>query len=215
MPYHHSHTSHGVGAMIRKLRTWLAGTAVNTPTSSSRQSRRFRPNLETLEQILAPANWAIHLNGPSEGMMGSTAASHTGALMPNSSLPTNANGDTLVQAATQQDAIALGLVGSITAQVGGQSYTYSIAPNAVGASTMEHRPFLYGGGMLALEDMAGAPSGCDWDYNDRYWYVSVTEVSVAPPTVSIAAGADAAEGGADGTFTFTRTGDLTAALTAY
>ena len=60
--------------------------------------------------------------------------------------------------------------------------------------------------------MASA-SGCDWDYNDHYWMVSATVVSVAPPTVSIAAGVSAAEGGANGTFVFTRTGSTAAALT--
>ena len=153
--------------MIRTLRTW-PGDSRKPP------SRSARLNLQTLEDRTVPA-WLIHLSSGA-GMAGDTAANIISGLAPNSALPTNAAGDTIVEAATAQDAIALALTGVVAAQVGSETLNYPMGPGSVGATAAEHKPFLYSGGVLALEDLASFAGGSDWDYNDHYWAVSAVEV---------------------------------------
>ena len=109
-------------------------------------------------------------------MPGDTAAIHSGSLSANAALPTNSNGDTLVEANSVQEAVGLALVGTITVQHAGETLNYSMAPGNVGATIAEHKPFLYSGGAIQLEDMAGSATGSDWDYNDRSWMASAAEV---------------------------------------
>ena len=146
--------------MIRTVRSWL-GESRKPP------SRSARLNLLTLEDRTVPA-WLIHLSSGA-GMAGDTAATISSGLAPNSALPTNADGDTIVEAATAQEAVALGIVGVVTAQVGNGTLNYAMGPGSVGATAAEHKPFLYSGGVLALEDLAGSAGGADWDYNDHFW----------------------------------------------
>ena len=128
-----------------------------------------------------PALWAVHFGG---SVPGDTAATITDTLAANSSLPTDANGDTLVEANTIQEAIGLAIIGDVTVQFGGQTLIYSMAPGNVGASFAEHRPFVGSSSVIQLEDMTYSANGSDWDYNDRSWLVSVTDVSGggSPPT---------------------------------
>ena len=61
-----------------------------------------------------PALFAVHLGS---GLAGGTAATITGSLSVDTSLPTNANGDTLVEAGSIQEAVGLALTGTINGPV--------------------------------------------------------------------------------------------------
>ena len=63
--------------------------------------------LEQLEARDVPALWAVHLWSPGAGVPGDTAAIHSGSLSANAALPTNSNGDTLVEANSIQEAVGL------------------------------------------------------------------------------------------------------------
>ena len=67
-----------------------------------------------------PALFAIHLGSI---IAGDTAATISGSLSVDPSLPTNADGDTLVEADSIQEAVGLAVTGTITVQCAGQTWT--------------------------------------------------------------------------------------------
>jgi len=176
-------------------------------------------NLQALEPRDVPATFAVSPMSNGAGMMGDAAATHSGSLSLDPSLPTDMYGRALVEADSAAQAIGKAFVGTITVQWAGETLSYAFGASTVASTSAAHKPFLITGTSIALEDMASSANGSDWDYNDHYWSASAMEVSPPPPpppspsTVSIAAGADAAEGGADGSFAFHRTGSLTSTLT--
>ena len=126
-----------------------------------------------LPDRINPALYAVQLMST---VAGDTAATVTDSLVANSSLPTDANGATLVEANSAQEALGLALTGEVIVVCAGQTLIYSMDPEAVGASAGQHRSLLLDGGVIRLEDMAGSANGSDYAYNDRFWTTSVTEV---------------------------------------
>jgi len=132
------------------------------------------------EDRIVPAQFSVVLF-PGAGFNGDTAATISGSLSLDSSLPSDGNGGVLVEATSQQVAISRAIVGTIMVTLAGQTYYYSMAPGSVGASPSEQRFFLYtGSGSLQFEDMAGTGTS-DWDYNDHYWMLNVSPVNGGSP----------------------------------
>ncbi len=138
-----------------------------------------------------PAVYAVGLLSPSAGDVGESAATFTGGIALDGTLPMQ-DGKAVITAATPIAATQAALVNTITASVGGQSANYSPDPEAIATTTTAHLPFYIstttataGQYVLHLEDLALMPGmPPDWDYNDRTWTVTVTEltsISVSPP----------------------------------
>ena len=131
----------------------------------------FRLNLVELEPRDVPAWWAVSAPDPAAGMLGDTAATHTGELTFNSPSAAVA-GKVTVSAPTAEAAVAAALAGSISVTLSGQTTECTFGPDTVGGSPADQKPFLavVTGTTVSLlfEDMAGQP-GCDYDYNDRAW----------------------------------------------
>ncbi len=174
---------------------FLRWAALAKPPRTVR-SRSVKLNAEQLPDLVMPALYAVQLM---ETVAGDTAA--TDSLAANSSLPTDANGATLVEANSAREAVGLAITGHVKVVCAGQTLIYSMDPEAVGASAGQRRSLLLDGGIIRLEDMAGSANGSDYDYNDRFWTTSVTEVqggnssqSYGYPTfVWITAGASTSE----------------------
>ena len=121
--------------MIRTLRSWLAGATVTAPPrSDNRKNRGVKLDLQTLESRDVPALFSVHLGNPGSGSGGDTAASISGSLMANYSLPTDSSGRTLVEAASAQQAVSLALIGTVTAQFNGETLAYTMGSGMVGAA---------------------------------------------------------------------------------
>ena len=157
-----------------------------------------RLSLTQLEGREVPAVFAVGMLSPFAGDVGESAATFTGGIALDTTLPTQ-DGKVVVTAATATAAVQAALVNTITASVGTTSVSYDADPDTIGTTTAAHLPFVIttttaGEFVLHLEDLAlmpGMPS--DWDYNDRTWTVIVTELT----TISVATPAPAEES-ADG-----------------
>ena len=136
-----------------------------------RLNSRFHPNLVELERRDTPAWWSITAPTPAEGNVGSTVATHTGALTFSPDYEV-VNGTVTVFGDTATEAIVKALVGSIGVTINGQTTDYAFGAATVGSTVADNKPYLtvITGNSVALsfEDMAGQP-GCDYDYNDRSW----------------------------------------------
>ena len=95
--------------------------------------------LQQLEARDVPALFAVQLMG---GVAGNTAATVSDTLAANSSLPTDANGATLVEANSAQEAVGLAIVGTVTVNHAGQTLTYAMNPTNIGSASGEHRSLL-------------------------------------------------------------------------
>ena len=94
-------------------------------------------------------------------MTGDTAATISGSLTVNSSLPTDADGGTLVEASSIQDAIERSIVGTVTVQHAGETLNYSMGLGMTGVNAAAHKPFRVGATAIELEDMASSVNGSD------------------------------------------------------
>ena len=138
--------------------------------------------LEQLEARDVPALWAINWPGSGAGLTGDTAATIAGSFALDSSLPTDADGRALVEAATLREAMELALVGTITVSVGPETLVYTMGPGSIGTDPGEHKPFWLDGGILRFEDVAHSVLGSDWDYNDHSFLVTAVTVDTLPST---------------------------------
>jgi hypothetical protein len=134
---------------------------------------RLTLNCERLEDRTTPTTYTVKLLSPAIGLRGNTVATFTGGIHTSILYSTDGNGAALVEATSPLEAVQLALGGSVTATAGGSSYTHS-PPSNVGGAASEHKAFWLDGSTLWLEDLAGA-GGCDWDYDDRKWFVEVAE----------------------------------------
>ncbi len=171
-----------------------------------------------------PAIWAIGLPGSGAGMTGDTAATITGSFALDSSLPTDADGRALVEAATLREAMERALVGTITVTVGPETLVYTMGPGSIGTDPGEYKPFWLDGSVLRFEDMAHSSGGSDWDYNDHSFLVTADTVTAPPtspppppppPTVYIAPYASATEGGSFGGFAIFRSSTVGSLTVTY
>ena len=142
---------------------------------------------------------AVGMLSPFAGDVGESAATFTGGIALNTSL-TMQDGKAVVTAATPLAAIQAALVNTITATVAGNSANYVPGATTIGTSVTTHLPFIVtttaipNQFILKLEDLALMPGmPPDWDYNDRTWTVTVTELT----TISVTTPAPAEES-ADG-----------------
>jgi hypothetical protein len=112
-----------------------------------------------------------------EGIAGDTASTVSGSIGTSIILQTDANGAALVSATSPLEAVRLALAGEVQVSFQGATYTYYLSPGSsagIGDAVSDHKPFLFNGTQLWLEDLAGSGT-CDWDYNDHKWFVEVTE----------------------------------------
>ncbi len=134
-----------------------------------RASRRNRSNLSLtqLEARDVPALWNVELLGPDVGYEGDTAADITGTLQLAS---------TSVEAASPTEAVAQVLQGTIHVEHAGEFQDYSFGPTTI-VEGQAFRLDLSGDTVVVqFEDLAGLPQlNPDWDYNDRWWVVGITE----------------------------------------
>lgn len=156
-----------------------------------------------------PAAFAVALLSPPDGDPGDSAATFTGGIGLNSTLPMQ-NGKAVADAANETAAIQSALADSVTATVGSNSAVYAPGPSTIGTSTSAQLPFVLvatatpGQYELWLEDLATMPGATsDWDYDDRVWLVSVTELPVVN-VISATAGQGTPDGSAPAVFTLTR-----------
>lgn len=184
-------------------------------------NRRVRLSAEVLESREVPAWFAIQFLSPAAGVHGETVASIVaGGLGVNSGYDPDMDGQAVVYAENEREAIREALTGEVTVNFGGlnlpnQTYQF-LNPSTVGLSASEHKAFLIdvGGGTapapenstsatepgdppppattwrVKLEDLTNYPAQCDWDYNDFYWDVAA-QVTSAPPQVTLIAPPDA------------------------
>ncbi len=126
---------------------------------SAPTSQLAKLKLEQLEARDVPAIWAIDLPGSTAGLIGDTAATISGSLALDPSLPTDAAGRALVEAATAREALERALVGTITVSVGQETLVYTMGPGSIGNAPGEHKPFWLDGAVLRFEDMAHSANG--------------------------------------------------------
>lgn len=153
-------------------------------------SQLTKLRLQELESRDVPALYSVHLTTPGVGMTGDTAATISGSLNVNSALATDANGGTLVEASSIQDALERSIVGTVTVQHAGETLNYSMGLGMTGVNAAAHKPFRVGATAIELEDMASSAQGSDWDYNDHYWSTSVALVPADSGSQVFAAGTD-------------------------
>ena len=152
---------------------------------SSRISTPFtHPRLEELESRDCPTLFAVYLFTPGVGMTGDTAATISGSLTVDPALATDANGATLIEASSIQDALERSIVGTVTVQHAGETLTYSMGVGESGINAAAHKSFRVGAGAIELEDMTRSVNGSDFDYNDHFWSTNVSEVSSNPPSLT-------------------------------
>lgn len=165
--------------------------------------------LRQLESRDVPARYIVDITGPFKVSGGN----HVVTLAATPSFGTF-DADTPADAARA----ALGLFsGGVDMSWQGQTASYPFAASDVGSKADRKAYALWqtnptGSPLdwrVGLEDLA-APNmqslGVDWDYNDQYWKILLTEVT--SPVVSIAAGTSASESGrTPGEFMLTRTED--------
>lgn len=156
-----------------------------------------------------PAAFAVGLLSPFAGDVGESAASFSGGISLNATLPTQ-GGRAVVDAGNPVAAIQAALINTVTVIFAGQSAGYTPGATTVSTTTTAQVPFLVvptaspGVYELRLEDLANMPGvPPDWDYNDRTWTVSVTELAVVSVTAATA-GEDTPDGSAPAVFTLTR-----------
>ncbi len=179
-----------IGGTNRRYTSPTWGSLHESEQSPPRLSN-FRPVVTQLEDRTTPAVYAVGMLSPSTGDVGSSAATFTGGIALDTTLPTQ-DGKAVVTAANSTAAIQAALVNTVTATVGGQSANYQPGPTTVSTPPSAQLPFVVtttttaGEYVLHLEDLALMPGmPPDWDYNDRTWTVTVTElttISVATPT---------------------------------
>lgn len=164
-------------------------TSLLRRSSITRQSIQSRTTLRLteLERRELPALFGVRLVGSGEGLLGDTAATHTGSLSMTASLP-SVNGWAVVDAADEVAAAKSALTGTITVTFSGATASYSASAATIGTSAGQQLPFLLtanpsGVMTLALEDAAALPNiTCDWDYNDRTWAVQVQQTNGVAPS---------------------------------
>jgi hypothetical protein len=132
---------------------------------------------EELESRDCPTLFAVYLFTPGVGMTGDTAATISGSLTVDPTLATDANGATLIEASSIQDALDRSIIGTVTVQHAGETLTYSMGVGESGVNAAAHKAFRVGAGAIELEDMTRSANGSDFDYNDHYWSTNVSEVS--------------------------------------
>ncbi len=141
-----------------------------------------KPRCEELESRDCPTLFAVYLFTPGVGMTGDTAATISGSLAVDPTLATDANGATLVEASSIQDALDRSIIGTVTVRHAGETLTYSMGVGQSGVHAAAHKAFRVGAGAIELEDMTRSANGSDFDYNDHYWATNVSEVS--PPSLN-------------------------------
>ncbi len=140
-----------------------------------------KPKLEQLEAREVPAVFSVYLFTPGAGIVGDTAATISGSLTMRPDLERDPGGAVYVETDTAAAAAAQVITGSVTVQWNGASHSYSFNSGTVGQWAGQSQPFLVSSNAIRLEDMAGDPNGCDYDYNDRTWLIDIRELSENAP----------------------------------
>lgn len=146
-----------------------------------------RLNLERCEGRETPATFFVALRSITTGEAGQTLATHAGSLDLNAANP-SVPGGILVDAPSAIDAIRFGLDGRIGVRFNGEAYYYAYSPvTASGNWAADNTPFFIQAypqpaaytHVVQLEDRFGRTM-CDWDYNDRWWFVDAIDVANPP-----------------------------------
>lgn len=129
------------------------------PFKASRKNRSRNLTLTQLESRDVPAFWTLQMLSNAVGEPGDTAATHSGTLQMYA---------VTVEAPTPGAAVAGALDGSIHVEFGGNTYDYPFPSNAYNIVDNWNQV------TVEFEDLAAVPALCDWDYDDRYWLISVS-----------------------------------------
>ncbi len=162
-----------------------ASPAQTTCPPPSYQSIRL--NCERLEARETPATFFVALRSVVTGEVGTTAATISGSLDLNAAYP-SVPGGILVDAPSATDAIRQGLFGRIGVRFNGEAYYYDYNPTMASGTWADPVPFYIQAytqpatvtHVVRFEDRASRP-GCDWDHNDRWWFVDAIDVDNPPP----------------------------------
>ncbi len=166
---------------------WILGlfeTVTNAPAP-------VRLNLERCENRETPATYVVTLRSIITGEVGQTAAAISGSLEVNAAYPSISGGGILVDATSPEEAIRKGLFGRIGVRFNGNNSFYDYGMTTTGLTIGAQKPFLVGTTppdqlnppgryTVKLEDQADA-TPCDWDYDDRKWYVDADDSTSPPP----------------------------------
>lgn len=147
-------------------------------------AKRIGLQLTRLEERAVPATYTVSLISPAVGSQGYSACKViAGRLMVNPALDADGDGRVTVEAQAPAEAIRKAVVGRVMVNTrklhlhnaiyrfGAQS-SRSMQNEATSAKV----PFLVSENLIRLEDLARFPKRADWDFNDTFWKVSVTEM---------------------------------------
>ena len=134
-----------------------------------------RLNLLELESRIVPSWWAV--STPSEAVTGDSAAIHWGGLFLNPDYECIVDGAIHVEADSAEEALALGLVGTITVEYNGTSHDQIFEAGNIGAGQAFQIDTIDGVRYITLEDLAHFPNeNPDYDYDDRIQPVNVQPI---------------------------------------
>jgi len=137
--------------------------------------RTFLSSIE-LEDRSNPSFWLVSAPVDEQGTPGITDAAHTGEIVLQD-LVTVFDGSARVLANNPVYALAAAFQGGIQVDLAGAVNNYEFNAGNLGTAASAEKPFLMSvtgtSVLISFEDMAGQP-GCDYDYNDRSWTVSLS-----------------------------------------
>ncbi|MFM7318637.1 MAG: family 16 glycoside hydrolase [bacterium] len=145
--------------------------------------RKFGFSIDTLEERALPASYTISLDSPARGIQGySDCRVIAGRLLINPALDTDGDGQVTVTATNAAEAIRQSIIGKV--MVNTRKFRLPDAIYHFGLRTSrttkvnaksDKTPFIVTENLISLEDLARFPKHSDWDFNDTFWKVNVTE----------------------------------------
>lgn len=147
-------------------------------------AKRFGLDVTRLEERAVPATYSVALISPPAGSQGYSACKVVaGRLMVNPALDPDGDGLVTVSAQSPADAIGKAVVGRVlvnTRKIGLHNAIYRFGQRqsrtTQAEATMARVPFLVSDNLIRLEDLARFQKRADWDFNDTFWKVRVTEM---------------------------------------
>jgi hypothetical protein len=147
-------------------------------------ARKIDLQLTPLETRAVPATYSVSLLSPPAGIQGySECKVIAGRLMVNPALDTDGDGQVTLTAESAAAAIRKAVVGRVMVntrklRLPNAIYTFRehTSRTTREAAISAKIPFLVSDNLIRLEDLARFPKHSDWDHNDTFWKVSVTEM---------------------------------------
>jgi RHS repeat-associated protein len=174
------------------------GNSINGVTLATTNDPPVEPPVTDLPYLdFEPGVYEITQTGPTFGFSSATpSGTYVADVHFAGGNEVRANGSILISG--QNDFVSLrnALTGYVDVTISGQTISYPVAPETVGFSVSDYRPFLLTGDgqgnfTLAFEDNPVLNGSSDWDYNDLTWTFASVPLSQSPlvamPTANPAA----------------------------